>query len=121
MRASFLLVLFLVACTDARRTSVPDGAMSSGDGGTSARRDSGPPSDGGTQPGVDSGGGECGACADPPASVCFDADTLRIYDSVGSCVDGRCAYGFRDQACTNCPNCDPCAGVTCATPPNGCF
>ncbi len=56
-------------------------------------------------------------CAAPPASYCVDSDTLRVYESSGTCTSSACEYGFRDQDCASCPACDPCAGVTCTSPP----
>lgn len=63
-------------------------------------------------------------CDMPPATVCFDANRLATY-STGSCTpQGQCLYepmlttcpfGCRDNRCF-----DPCAGVTCNTPPSQC-
>ncbi len=60
-------------------------------------------------------------CDQPPASACVDSNTLRVYDGAGACSRGTCEYAPRDVACTNCPDCDACAGVTCNSPPNACF
>jgi len=38
-------------------------------------------------------------CNAPPASVCVDATTLRVYESVGSCGTSGCAYGSELIAC----------------------
>jgi hypothetical protein len=61
-------------------------------------------------------------CNMPPAKVCADAQTLRIYDPAGTCSDGKCAYGTRTETCAGgCANgqCadNPCQGVTCNMPP----
>ena len=47
---------------------------------------------------------------------------------MGTCTDGRCEHSFRDSDCErgcddNTGVCagDPCAGVACNTPPNGCY
>jgi alpha-tubulin suppressor-like RCC1 family protein len=74
--------------------------------------------------------GMCGAsgctstarvCDSPPAPSCLDEDTLLVYDSSGTCSGGACDYRSREQSCPRCPACDACAGVTCASPPNGCY
>ena len=67
-------------------------------------------------------------CDQPPPSRCRDAQTLLSYARLGSCSEGNCDY---EEAVVSCPNgCDeetqscrgdPCAGVTCDTPPNGCY
>lgn len=61
------------------------------------------------------------SCLTPPASGCKDGATLRVYDVTGTCDAGSCSYSFQDIACPNCPACDPCNGVTCNQPPNGCY
>jgi hypothetical protein len=79
---------------------------------------------------LDGGGGDASgpttcegvSCNTPPARVCVDAQTLRIYDATGSCSDGQCSYASRTESCaggcTNgaCVN-NPCQGVTCNLPP----
>ncbi len=62
-------------------------------------------------------------CATPPASYCSSASDLTVYDTPGTCGSGgACAYTSHAQYCTYgcsggaCKG-DPCAGVTCATPP----
>ena len=61
-------------------------------------------------------------CKSPPASSCVNANTLRVYDTSGSCSGGGgCTYASHDVACANCPACDACAAVTCNTPPSVCF
>jgi hypothetical protein len=61
-------------------------------------------------------------CSQPPANTCADTQTLRTFTSPGTCAGGGCSYaprlvtcqfGCASGACNN----DPCAGVTCATPP----
>ena len=62
------------------------------------------------------------SCNTPPARVCADAQTLRIYDASGSCSDGKCSYASRTESCSGgcangaCMN-NPCQGVTCNLPP----
>lgn len=64
-------------------------------------------------------------CATPPEASCADASTLRVFSSEGRCEDAACTYphvdlpcalGCDDGACLG----DPCAGVTCTTPPDAC-
>ena len=61
-------------------------------------------------------------CNAPPADTCDDATTLRTYAASGTCTGGDCSYtattiecelGCSDGQC----NGDPCAGVTCDSPP----
>ncbi len=67
-------------------------------------------------------------CNTPPASTCSDANTSVAYASAGTCGAGTCAYAPTSTACPNgcdattglCKG-DPCASVTCATPPGACF
>lgn len=57
-------------------------------------------------------------CMEPPESVCVDTDTLRVFDTTGSCTsDGSCDYTSREVDCPSCPDCDPCSGITCDSPP----
>jgi hypothetical protein len=61
-------------------------------------------------------------CATPPAAYCKDAGTARTFASTGSCAGGGCVYAVTDTPCAfgcqggACAS-DPCAGVTCTTPP----
>ncbi len=70
---------------------------------------------------------ECSApCDAPPAPTCSGAQALTVHDDLGACVDGACVYEPETRVCGfGCVNgaClpDPCAGVTCDTPPNGCY
>ncbi len=65
------------------------------------------------------------SCAQPPATACVDATTLRSYGQTGVCqaADGRCVYAPTDIACANgceagrCKDQDLCAGKTCDAPP----
>ncbi len=59
----------------------------------------------------------CTVCDEPPASVCMDDGTLRVFAPAGACEAGRCTYAFDDRACPRCPSCDLCAGVRCESPP----
>ncbi|MFZ5469514.1 MAG: hypothetical protein ACOZIN_08765 [Myxococcota bacterium] len=63
-------------------------------------------------------------CAGPPSPTCLDADTLSTWESPGTCTQGGCTYG---RVLTKCPfGCrsgacfDPCAQVTCNSPPSVC-
>jgi hypothetical protein len=62
------------------------------------------------------------SCDSPPASTCSDPHTLLSYSASGSCSLGVCSYPSSSVACAN--GCqagaclgDPCAGVTCDSPP----
>ena len=63
------------------------------------------------------------ACTSPPASHCVDATTLESSTSPGQCTSsGACDYPPTQQSCAfGCAagecNPDPCAAVTCASPP----
>ncbi len=64
------------------------------------------------------------ACQVAPPSTC-EGNTLVAYSANGRCEDGGCVYDATQVACPDgCADgrClgDPCAGVTCATPPSGC-
>jgi hypothetical protein len=78
----------------------------------------GGPDLGGTQPTTCEGV----TCNRPPSKTCADAQTLRIYETSGTCSDGVCSYPSRTEACAGgcanhaCVN-DPCQGVTCNMPP----
>ena len=62
------------------------------------------------------------SCQSPPASYCSGPTELTVYDAPGACSNGACSYGkhtvYCSFGCVNgaCVN-DPCAGVTCKTPP----
>lgn len=61
-------------------------------------------------------------CNAPPGTSCLDASTRRSYQSPGTCAGGNCTYAPVDTTCQyGCSNdtCqgNPCAGVTCDTPP----
>ena len=99
-----------VACRDAQ--CVTGGGGGGGGGGAS---------DGG---GGGGGGGSCDgvSCHTPPASVCLDAQTLRVFEPTGVCSGGQCSYTARSETCASgcqsgaCVG-NPCQGVTCSTPP----
>lgn len=63
------------------------------------------------------------ACLTPPANTCKDASTLTSYAKQGSCAKGVCSYPKSEVPCSHgcaagaCKG-DPCAGVTCTTPPS---
>ncbi|HYQ02519.1 MAG TPA: hypothetical protein VER96_27795 [Polyangiaceae bacterium] len=59
-------------------------------------------------------------CDSPPASDCLSTTEFQSYDSTGTCTAGECKYvshsipcTCKSHACTS----DPCASVTCNTPP----
>ena len=63
-----------------------------------------------------------GACTSPPHPLCKDPFTLPTYTAQGACSPGSCNYAIADAHCAfGCDSgaCkpDPCAGVTCDTPP----
>ncbi len=60
-------------------------------------------------------------CNSPPAATCTSSTSLRTY-AAGACSNGSCTYAPSDTTCAyGCASgaCspDPCAGVTCTTPP----
>ena len=66
------------------------------------------------------------ACDAPPGAECKDGPTLLVSAGPGECKDGACEYetsevpcdvGCEDGGCLG----DPCAGVTCETPPGPCY
>jgi hypothetical protein len=68
------------------------------------------------------------ACNTPPKLACIDAGTSRNFNPQGLCAVGKCSYAPIDTPCsfgcnatTGACAADPCQGVTCQTPPNGCF
>lgn len=64
-------------------------------------------------------------CTTPPANLCVDANTRRVFNPQGNCspTNGACEYQSQDQFCEfgctpdGCVG-DPCAGINCNTPPN---
>src|SRR5450432_2788475 len=103
------------------------GAASGGSGGSGGM--SGGGGTGGAENAGAGGAGTGGAPADlclgkvcdtPPASDCDSGSEFKSYDKAGSCAAGVCSYTSHAIACTcqnhACPT-DPCAGVTCASPP----
>lgn len=66
------------------------------------------------------------ACNAPPVPTCASASTSLVYDPVGVCGSGVCAFVSRTVQCAGgCTNgvCkgDPCEGVTCNQPPGSCY
>jgi hypothetical protein len=62
------------------------------------------------------------ACNTPPGATCANSTTRRTFSSSGSCTNGVCNYMPTDTTCTfGCTNgvcnADPCAGVSCNSPP----
>lgn len=64
-------------------------------------------------------------CNTPPANKCKDATILTVYTAPGLCSGGTCTYGSADVSCPfGCDTVnkvckgDPCATLTCDTPPN---
>lgn len=61
-------------------------------------------------------------CNTPQANTCLSASLLKVNTAPGSCVNGACVYGSAEVTCgTQCDQgiCmgDPCAQITCDTPP----
>jgi hypothetical protein len=64
-------------------------------------------------------------CNTPPDALCVDAMTRRVWSPQGACnpANGGCEYQAQDQHCqfgcdpAGCRG-DPCAGITCDTPPS---
>lgn len=74
--------------------------------------------------------GAAKSCLTPPADHCEDANTAVSYDEAGFCgPEGECVYDETPDPCefgcddeTGKCKADPCAGVTCNTPPaGGCY
>ncbi len=68
------------------------------------------------------------SCQTPPPSQCASSSTSRHFSPSGTCAKGICSYGPAEETCTwGCNTAtgfcapDPCLGVTCTKPPNGCF
>lgn len=66
--------------------------------------------------------GEPVMCAEPPGPLCDTPSSLVSFQSPGTCRAGRCEYTSVGSSCVE--GCvqgsclpDPCAGVTCNTPP----
>lgn len=67
-------------------------------------------------------------CITPPR-YCLDENTSAGYSTLGECVDRKCVYTELEPK--TCPSgcdeetgrckADSCIGVTCTTPPNGCY
>src|SRR5262249_12499019 len=59
-------------------------------------------------------------CNQPMANVCQDATHLLAYNTIGTCAAGSCSYASQVIPC-NCVNAscavDPCANITCTSPP----
>jgi hypothetical protein len=66
-------------------------------------------------------------CTTPRAPACLDATRLQTYDNPGVCNGGRCVYTQQTITCgaggcaNNACQTDPCASVTCNTPPSVCY
>ncbi|APR75053.1 Thiamin-phosphate pyrophosphorylase [Minicystis rosea] len=65
-------------------------------------------------------------CNAPPAPACVSATEFVSYDASGTCNAGICVYQKHQITCAGgCVNdvcqSDPCAGITCNTPPSSCF
>ncbi|MCC6750261.1 MAG: hypothetical protein IT371_21530 [Deltaproteobacteria bacterium] len=70
-------------------------------------------------------GGSAVICNTPPANSCKDANTLTVNTAPGFCSAGSCNYGKAEVGCPfGCDTVkgickgDPCATVTCDSPPN---
>ncbi|MDP3236177.1 MAG: hypothetical protein Q8N26_25535 [Myxococcales bacterium] len=64
------------------------------------------------------------SCNTPPAALCLNATTRRTFSAAGTCSGGACSYAPTDTPCTfgcnaasNQCNPDPCASVSCNSPP----
>jgi hypothetical protein len=76
-------------------------------------------------------GGVCAGtpktCDSPPSGVCLSGTQAKTYDHTGSCNGGLCVYPSHNVTCgaggcsNNACQSDPCAGITCDTPPSGCY
>ena len=64
---------------------------------------------------------------DAPSAVCLSTTQSETYDTMGSCSAGACAYTSHTTTCAagTCSGglctVDPCNGITCNTPPSGCY
>jgi hypothetical protein len=109
------------------------GGEDQGEGGAAATGGSAGRGGAGGSGGSGGNGGSAGSdpcdgivCDEQQSPECADDDTLRTYESVGTCADGACNYPSVDMACAfGCSNAacsvDPCVGVVCDSPPdNGC-
>ena len=61
-------------------------------------------------------------CKTPPSATCSATNTLTQYAASGTCSAGTCSYVATDKACpfgcaSGACKADPCAGVSCSTPP----
>ena len=66
-------------------------------------------------------GDVCQGCLTPPPSICM-GNVRRSYTSPGDCTPSGCTYAPQDLTCPfgcngGACNADPCASVTCTTPP----
>jgi hypothetical protein len=67
------------------------------------------------------------ACTTPRAPACLDGTHLQTYDNPGVCNGGRCVYTQETVTCgsggcaNNACQTDPCASITCNTPPSVCY
>jgi hypothetical protein len=62
------------------------------------------------------------SCDLPPPPYCVDSDTVRTYESTGTCAQGSCSYTNHTSTCafgcsSGACNGDPCLGVVCNSPP----
>ncbi|MGC9044726.1 MAG: DUF7107 domain-containing protein [Myxococcota bacterium] len=66
-------------------------------------------------------------CNTPPANICINSETLRIFEKIGKCNDSNigCEYGYSENKCPNgcengmCKNCTPnCTNKECGS--DGC-
>lgn len=60
--------------------------------------------------------GTAQVCSTPPAAVCADGTTLRVYDGAGACSGGACEYGVTNVVCTDNNACtvgDACVSGAC--------
>lgn len=67
-------------------------------------------------------------CSVQPEPACISSQTSRVFEPMGDCTDGICAFAHNDEACafgcdydTGRCRADPCAGLACDVPPNECY
>jgi Cys-rich repeat protein len=62
------------------------------------------------------------SCATPPTAFCSGPENLTVYDVPGTCKNGACTFTNHEEYCAfgcesgGCKG-DPCAGVSCGSPP----
>lgn len=109
-----LVTLGSGGCGTEDRSFVPDDTFARDDGGADASTGGGGGAHGGSCQGV--------VCDTPPAPICANPETRRVFSAGGTCENGVCVYPSADARCVSgcedgqCAG-DTCVGVTCDTPP----